>query len=110
MGREDFEKALTQCSIVIIPSLYESFSIAAYQALIAGKGVIITEQSPWNRISKENKDMPIVCCRPLLKDTDYEELNKLIKEIKLKLNSYEVVNVEKIRNMVIDEACWMGSD
>ena len=35
MGREDFEKALTQCSIVIIPSLYESFSIAAYQALMA---------------------------------------------------------------------------
>ena len=73
-----FLKNLSKYDLIIIPSLYESFSIAAYQALLFKKPIIITKNSPWEYISYKNPDLPIKTCSPLLKNYNLEKLINLI--------------------------------
>ena len=78
MGINDFLNNLSNKDLVIIPSLYESFSIAAYQSLLFGKGIIISKNSPWRFISEKHSELPITLCNPLLRNMSFEKLIKII--------------------------------
>lgn len=91
MEIEDFLINLSNCDLVIIPSLYESFSIAAYQSLLMGKSIIISENSPWKFISKNFTELPISLCPPLLRGYDFEKLTELIG----KTRKYQIKNNSK---------------
>lgn len=92
MCQDEFNQAIEDCDIVIIPSIYESFSIAAYQALMKGKGVIITNRSPWMKISNIFANIPILCCEPLLKNTTYSTLCEMISEVNHKKKMWNQTN------------------
>jgi glycosyltransferase involved in cell wall biosynthesis len=104
LSPEDFYKELSGHNIVVIPSMYESFSVACYQALLAGTNVIITEESPWLWISNAFPILPITLCPSRLGSTSAIQFILLLQKSLSNRSPSARFSLEQLNNMILAES------
>ena len=62
LDKPSLYQSILSCDVVLLPSLFESFSITAYETLLLNSNLLITSESPWPSIQKCcEQQLPLTC-------------------------------------------------
>ena len=102
LSQEDLLNEFQKHDVALIPSLYESFSVAAFQSLLMNCSLLITSNSLWREIEKKNLGLPIKTCPPLLEKINLEEL--LLYIYNLYQCKTQTPYLTKLKKIILEEA------